>query len=165
MSSTSEKVCSDARGRNDTSTVFLDPARPLLGDRNHSGRGDRYRSGDQPVATQAVHRQHDTASTSLVIDSKSSDPLLGAMMTAQVVPGYLATQVDIIGSTRVAQRVVALTQLDQVPLLQEQWREATQGQGSMQVWLAEILRKGLEVRPSRGEAVTGEQRRLDQLYR
>ncbi|HRD34529.1 MAG TPA: chain length determinant protein EpsF [Rhodocyclaceae bacterium] len=94
-----------------------------------------------------------TASTSLVIDSKSSDPLLGAMMTAQVVPGYLATQVDIIGSTRVAQRVVALTQLDQVPLLQEQWREATQGQGSMQVWLAEILRKGLEVRPSRESSV------------
>lgn len=94
-----------------------------------------------------------TASTSLVIDAKSSDPLMGAMMTAQMAPGYLSTQVDIIGSTRVAQRVVALTQLDQVPLLQEQWREATEGRGSMQVWLAELLKKGLVVKPSRESSV------------
>ena len=48
-----------------------------------------------------------TATTALVVDSKSSDPLMGAMLPSQMMPGYLATQVDIINSQRVAQRVVA----------------------------------------------------------
>lgn len=94
-----------------------------------------------------------TATTALVVDSKSSDPLMGVMLTSQMMPGYLATQVDIINSQRVAQRVVALTRMDQVPLIQDQWREATQGQGDIRVWLAELLTKSLDVRPSRESSV------------
>ncbi|ATE60541.1 chain length determinant protein EpsF [Thauera sinica] len=93
-----------------------------------------------------------TAETSLVIDGKS-DPILGAMLPAQMAPGYLATQVDIITSDRVAQRVVALTKMDQVPTVQEQWREATDGVGSVQVWLADSLKKSLDVKPSRESSV------------
>lgn len=93
-----------------------------------------------------------TAETSIVIDGKS-DPILGAMLPAQISPGYLATQVDIITSDRVAQRVVALTRMDQVPAVQEQWREATKGVGSIQVWLAESLKRSLDVKPSRESSV------------
>lgn len=42
------------------------------------------------------------AETSLVVDAKSTDPLMGGMLPAQMIPGYMATQVDIIGSSRVA---------------------------------------------------------------
>jgi len=42
-------------------------------------------------------------------------------------PGYMATQVDIITSEQVAQRVVKMLKLDQVPAIQEQWRDATDG--------------------------------------
>lgn len=94
-----------------------------------------------------------TATTALVVNSKSSDPLMGAMLPSQMMPGYLATQVDIINSQRVAQRVVALTGMDQVPLIQDQWREATQGQGDIRVWLADLLTKSLEVKPSRESSV------------
>lgn len=94
-----------------------------------------------------------TATTALVVDSKSSDPLMGAMLPSQMMPGYLATQVDIINSQRVAQRVVALIGMDQVPLIQDQWREATQGQGDIRVWLADLLTKSLEVKPSRESSV------------
>lgn len=94
-----------------------------------------------------------TATTSLVVDAKSADPLMGAMLPAQMMPGYLATQVDIIGSTRVAERVVALTRMDQVPLIQQQWRDETDGQGSIQTWLASLLMKQLEVKPSRESSV------------
>lgn len=94
-----------------------------------------------------------TATTSLVVDAKSADPLMGAMLPAQMMPGYLATQVDIIGSTRVAERVVALTRMDQVPLIQQQWRDETDGQGSIQTWLAGLLMKQLEVKPSRESSV------------
>lgn len=94
-----------------------------------------------------------TASTSLVIDAKSADPLMGGLIPAQLMPGYLATQVDIISSNRVAERVVALTRLDQVPLIQEQWRDATEAQGSIQVWLGDLLTKNVEVKPSRESSV------------
>ncbi|MCP5241781.1 MAG: chain length determinant protein EpsF [Zoogloeaceae bacterium] len=90
-----------------------------------------------------------TAETALVVDAKSADPLMGGMLPAQMIPGYMATQVDIINSTRVALRVVDLLKMDQSPVIQEQWQEATQGQGSIKIWLAELLMKKLDVQPSR----------------
>ena len=89
------------------------------------------------------------AETSLVVDAKSTDPLMGGMLPAQMIPGYMATQVDIIGSSRVALRVVELLRMDQSPVIQEQWREDTGGQGSIKVWLAELVMKKLDVKPSR----------------
>lgn len=94
-----------------------------------------------------------TATTSLVVDAKSNDPLLGAMMSSQSGSSYMATQVDIIGSNRVAQRVVSMTRMDQVPIIQQQWQDATSGEGDIQVWLAELLKKRLVVRPSRDSNV------------
>ena len=89
-----------------------------------------------------------TATASLVVDMKTTDPLLG---TPQALMGYLATQIDIIGSERVAQRVVALTRMNQVPAFREQWRDETKGIGGdsgFQVWLAALLQRQLDVRPS-----------------
>ncbi|TVT78553.1 MAG: chain length determinant protein EpsF [Denitromonas halophila] len=90
-----------------------------------------------------------TAEVALVVDAKSADPLLGGLLPAQMIPGYMATQVDIILSDRVAQRVVSLLKMDQSPVVQEQWREDTEGEGSIKVWLAELLKKKLDVKPSR----------------
>ncbi|TVO57626.1 chain length determinant protein EpsF [Denitromonas halophila] len=90
-----------------------------------------------------------TAEVALVVDAKSADPLLGGLLPAQMIPGYMATQVDIISSDRVAQRVVSLLKMDQSPVVQEQWREDTDGEGSIKVWLAELLKKKLDVKPSR----------------
>jgi chain length determinant protein EpsF len=89
------------------------------------------------------------ASVSVVVDVKSPDPLMGAMLPAQLLPGYMATQVDIINSDRVAQKVVTLLKMDQSPEIQQQWRENTGGRGSLTVWLGELLGKKLDVRPSR----------------
>jgi chain length determinant protein EpsF len=93
-----------------------------------------------------------TATTALVIDMKATDPVnVGA--PAQMSSGYLATQIDIISSERVAQRVVTLTGLDRVAVLQTDWREATNGVGSFQSWMATLLQKQLDVRPSRESSV------------
>ena len=90
-----------------------------------------------------------TAEVALVVDAKSADPLLGGLLPAQMIPGYMATQVDIISSDRVAQRVVGLLKMDQSPAVQEKWREDTDGEGNIKVWLAELLKKELDVKPSR----------------
>lgn len=93
-----------------------------------------------------------TATTALLIDLKANDPVNGGMVSLQT-QSYLATQIDIITSERVAQRVVAATRMDRVPLLQEQWREETNGVGSFQAWMAALLRQQLDVKPSRESSV------------
>ena len=91
-----------------------------------------------------------TASTALVVDVKSADAIVGLVMPAQFMPGYMATQMDIITSEQVAQRVVKMLKLDQVPDIQEQWRDATDGgRGTVAQWLAPLLQKKLDVKPSR----------------
>lgn len=90
-----------------------------------------------------------TASTAIVIDVKSPDPIAGMVLPGLHAPGYMATQVDIINSDRVAQRVVKLLRMNESPVIQEQWMEATEGKGEIIVWLAELLKKKLDVRPSR----------------
>ena len=90
-----------------------------------------------------------TASTAVVIDVKSPDPVAGMVLPGLMTPGYMATQVDIINSDRVAQRVVKLLKLDENPTIKEQWQDATEGKGSLTVWLGNLLQKKLDVKPSR----------------
>ena len=90
------------------------------------------------------------ASTSVVLDVKSPDPLVGlAMMNGMLTPSYMATQVDIVTSDRVAQSVVKLLKLDESTQVREQWMDATEGKGQLAVWLAKMLSKKLDVKPSR----------------
>lgn len=90
-----------------------------------------------------------TASASVVLDVKSPDPVAGVMLPAIVMPSYMATQVDIINSERVAQTVVKMLRMDENPAAREQWLEATEGKGRVDLWLAEALQKKLDVKPSR----------------
>tara|TARA_R110001583_G_scaffold149274_1_gene301236 strand:+ start:26068 stop:27441 length:1374 start_codon:yes stop_codon:yes gene_type:complete len=94
-----------------------------------------------------------TARTALVVDVKSADPILGAFIPTQMASGYMATQVDIIRSDRVAQRVVTLTGLSAVPEAREQWLAATGGVGEIEPWLGSALSKKLDVSPSRESSV------------
>ncbi|NTV72552.1 MAG: chain length determinant protein EpsF, partial [Azonexaceae bacterium] len=90
-----------------------------------------------------------TASTKVVVDVKSPDPIIGMTMPAMTMPSYMATQVDIINSERVAQKVVKLLKLDQNPTIQEQWRDGTEGKIRVDAWLGALLQKKLDVEPSR----------------
>ena len=73
-----------------------------------------------------------TAIASVVVDPKL-DPIAGAVNPDQAAAGYLLTQVDILGSERVAERVVKLLKLDEVPAFKEQWQLTTQGRGERKV--------------------------------
>jgi polysaccharide biosynthesis transport protein len=90
-----------------------------------------------------------TASAAVVVDVRSPDPVSGLMLQGMMAPGYMATQVDIINSDRVAQVVVKGLGLENSPAIQEQWRQATEGKGQLRDWLANLLQKNLDVKPSR----------------
>lgn len=90
-----------------------------------------------------------TASTSMVIDFKGGDdPLAGTLLPAQMVPGYMATQLDIISSHKVALDAVDKLKLDKSPEAREQFEKATGGKGSIRDWLADELLENMKIRPS-----------------
>ncbi|MBW8370378.1 MAG: chain length determinant protein EpsF [Thiobacillus sp.] len=94
-----------------------------------------------------------TAATTLIIDSKSKDPFTGQFLPSQMFPGYMATQVDIIKSSNVAQKVVSELKLADNPATREQFMRATKGKGTIEQWLGNLLLTRLDVEPSRESSV------------
>jgi len=90
-----------------------------------------------------------TASAAVVLDVRSPDPIAGMVLGAMAMPAYMATQVDIIQSDRVAQRVVQGLRMTENAQTRQQWLEATEGKGSFDAWLADNIKKKLDVKPSR----------------
>lgn len=88
------------------------------------------------------------ATASVVIDVKP-DPVSAMMYQGMASPAYMATQVDVIQSDRVALRVVRNLNLTNNPQIQTQWRDATDGEGAIEPWLAAQLQKNMDVKPSR----------------
>lgn len=94
-----------------------------------------------------------TAVGSVLVDVKSLDPIAGATPQALMAPSFLMTQVDVITSARVSQRVVTNLKLTEVPSLRAKWLEHTNGTGSFDGYVATLIRSNLEARPSRGSNV------------
>ena len=94
-----------------------------------------------------------TATTTLIIDSKSKDPFTGQLLPSQMFPGYMATQIDVIKSCQVAQKVVRELKLAENPATREQFMEATEGKGTIEQWLGDLLLKKLDAEPSRESSV------------
>ncbi|MFH1986420.1 MAG: chain length determinant protein EpsF [Pseudomonadota bacterium] len=90
-----------------------------------------------------------TATTSLVIDVKSPDPIAGMIMQGMMTPAYMATQIDIINSDRVAGRVVKLLGFEKSAEAVANWKEASEGKGTLESYYANILQKKLDIKPSR----------------
>jgi succinoglycan biosynthesis transport protein ExoP len=93
------------------------------------------------------------ATTSLVLNYKGVDPVTGLTLPAQLMPGYMATQVDIINSSRIASKVVDDLKMAEGQGVKQQFLEATQGEGTIRDWLANLLLKNLDVTPSRESSV------------
>ena len=90
-----------------------------------------------------------TASASVLVDVKAPDLFNAQAMAGMLMPSYMATQVDLILSERVTLRAINDLKLNQSPELRAEWQEATQGRGNFESWLAEVLQKKLDVKPSR----------------
>jgi succinoglycan biosynthesis transport protein ExoP len=94
-----------------------------------------------------------TATAAVVIDVKSPDPIAGMVLPGMMTPGYLATQMDIIASERVARGVVKQLHMDEDSSTREKWKEDTNGEGSFEAWLAAAIQGGLEIKPAKESSV------------
>lgn len=93
-----------------------------------------------------------TATASVVVDFKP-DPVSAVMYGGMASPGFMATQVDIIRSDRVAQRVVRNLKLNENPQIRQQWQDETDGKGSIESWLGNVFQRQMDVVPSRESSV------------
>ena len=94
-----------------------------------------------------------TSSATVVLDVRGIDPIVGVPSAAMMSPAYMATQVDILTSDRVATAVVKKLRLAESEQMQAQWIEASEGKGSFETWMADLLQKRLSVKPSRDSNV------------
>jgi len=93
-----------------------------------------------------------TATASVVVVFKP-DPVSAFAFGGGASPAYMATQVDIIRSERVAQRVVRNLKLNENPQVRQEWLDETGGEGNIEVWLASVFQKQMDVVPSRESSV------------
>ena len=94
-----------------------------------------------------------TATASVLLNYKGVDPLTGLTMPGQLLPGYMATQIDIISSKNVALRVVDRLRLASSPAVIAQFEEATDGKGTVRDWLADLLLRRIDIKPARESSV------------
>jgi len=90
-----------------------------------------------------------TASASVMVDMRPDPVSAINNMSNLMGTSFVATQVDIIGSPRVAQQVVRIMGLDQSPEMTQRWRDEAKGRGDVNAWIASVIGKNLEIRPSR----------------
>lgn len=100
------------------------------------------------VVTSNLEKQY-TSSTAVVIDVRSPDPVAGLVLPGMIAPSYMATQLDIINSDRVAQRVIKTLKLETDKAFVDRWMDEANGRGKIGNWLLVILEKGLDVKPSK----------------
>jgi len=93
------------------------------------------------------------ATTSLVLNLNSENPYQQAGIPVKFSSSYVATQLDIINSLRVALKVVDQQNMVDDPELREKFLLSENRADSIRVWLAGGLLWGLQVEPSRDSRV------------
>lgn len=93
-----------------------------------------------------------TATASVVVDSKP-DPVSAMLYSGAASPGYMATQVDVLQSERVALRVVRDLKLNENEQVRQQWLAEADGKGSIETWLSQVFQRQMDVQPSRESSV------------
>ena len=100
------------------------------------------------AVTLNLRRQY-TAEASLIVEMRI-DPALGALAPALAAPSYMATQIEILHSDRVAGRAVKLLGVERSATAVAEWRDATQAKIPLERYFADVLSRGLSVEPARG---------------
>lgn len=97
------------------------------------------------IAANMLLPKHYTAAATVVIDTKITDALTGALVPAPL----MQTQMEIIRSERVALQVVNATKLVESPVARKMYEDKTEGRGSITHWWAERLQKNLDLQNRR----------------
>lgn len=85
------------------------------------------------------------ATSTVLLDARDEQSMAGRSMTPRERSSYIATQVDLIKSGRVATQVVKDLKLAQKPGMRDAWEKATGGSIPIEDWIATNLLEKLQV--------------------
>ncbi len=94
------------------------------------------------------------STATLVLTYKGADPVTGVILPAQLNPSFMATQLDVIKSTRTALMVIDQLRLDHNEVVKEQFAVSNSNL-PLREWLAAFLLKNLDIETSRDSSVIG----------
>lgn len=94
------------------------------------------------------------SSATLLLTYKGIDPVSGSVIAAHLSPGFMATQIDVIKSSRTALMVIDQLRLDQSEVVKKQ-HEDSNSELSLRDWLANFLLRNVDVETSRDSSVIG----------
>src|SRR3954465_5814776 len=96
------------------------------------------------VVALLIPKRYDAVAT-ILIDARDEQTLAPARMSPRERAGYIFTQMELISSGKVAQKVVRDLKLAQQPGMREDWERDTGGVGSIEEWIAGNLLEKLKV--------------------
>ena len=96
------------------------------------------------VVALLIPKRYD-ATTTVLIDARDEQTMAPTPMSPRERAGYIFTQMDLIQSGKVANRVVRDLKLAQQPGVREEWEKETGGVGTVEEWLAADLLEKLKV--------------------
>lgn len=91
-----------------------------------------------------VPKRYDAAAT-VMLDARAEQTMTAGGMTPRERAGFLGTQIDLITSGKVAQKVVRDLKLAQQPGVREEFEAETGGVGTIEEWLASQLLEKVKV--------------------
>jgi chain length determinant protein EpsF len=94
-----------------------------------------------------------SATTSLLLNYKGMDPVTGMVFPAQLMPGYMATQIEIIKSRNIALKVVNQLGLTRPEEAKEHFHISNNGKKDINNLLANLLLSKLTIKPSKESSV------------
>src|SRR3954464_6390966 len=106
------------------------------------------------VVALLIPKRYDAVAT-ILIDARDEQTLAPARMSPRERAGYIFTQMELISSGKVAQKVVRDLKLAQQPGLREDWEKDTGGVGSIEEWLPARPAEKPEGRPRAGNKPAG----------
>jgi chain length determinant protein EpsF len=106
------------------------------------------------VAAALILPKRYVAEATVLVDARDEQMLTPARLSPRERTGYISTQIDLIKSGRVANRVVRDLKLAQEPEVREAWAKDTGGVGSIQDWAANNLLEYLSVDTAAGNVLT-----------
>lgn len=88
------------------------------------------------VAVALIVPKKYVSTATLLVDARDEQTMERSRMTARERAGYIATQIDLIKSSRVAKQVARDLKIAQQPGVREAWESATGGAGTIEDWIA-----------------------------
>ncbi|WP_374316872.1 chain length determinant protein EpsF [Aquabacterium sp.] len=90
-----------------------------------------------------------TATASVMVETRPDPVSITNSLATATTSSFVATQVDLLSSQRVSLSVVRQLGLNKMDSMRARWEKEAKGKGDMDAWIAGIIKRSMDIKPSR----------------